>query len=79
MKACILVGTHTDDAPKVAAALAALDGVRASFAVLGRPEVVLRCEVVDLTALGRLLSSASATEGVLVSETLLEIPEGAIR
>ena len=78
MKACILVGTAPDEAFGIAAALDRSRHVRSAFAVLGRPEVVLRVEVTDLAELGHLIQQISATDGVLVSETLLELPAEAM-
>lgn len=74
MRTCILVGTAQAREDEVASALAKLEGVHRAFAVVGRPEVVVMAEVESLGGVVRLVDSLSRTEGVLVSETLLEIP-----
>lgn len=74
MHACILVAVE-ENAGDVAKTIAAYPGVLDAFPVLGRHEVVARCRVHDLTRLRRLLDRVTATAGVLVSETLLEIPQ----
>lgn len=55
-----------------------VDPVKDAFAVLGQPEIVARVSVPSVESLGGLVSRVSETDGVLVSETLLEIPKGAI-
>lgn len=55
-----------------------VDPVKDAFAVLGQPEIVARVSVPSVESLGGLVSRVSETDGVVVSETLLEIPKGAI-
>lgn len=74
MKACILVATKAD-AGHVADRVAHLPGVHDAFAVRKRNEVVVRAHLHGMAHLAELLDRISATEGVVISETLLEIPQ----
>lgn len=74
MKACILVGVESDSA-RAAQRLALLPGVVDAFPVLGRKEVVVRADVRSMHQLADLLDRTSGTTGVVVSESLLEIPQ----
>lgn len=78
MKACILVRVEPGAERSVTEDLASSEGIEDAFPVLGRPEVVVRVEAPQLESLGGLVSRVSEMDGVLVSETLLEIPEGAV-
>lgn len=64
--------------PSVVDRVEAIDAIRDAFAVLGQPEVVARVNAPQLESLGGILSEISEIDGVIVSETLLEIPEGAV-
>lgn len=74
VRACVLVGTEQARERSVADALGKLEGVRECFPVVGRAEVVILAEAPDLEGVARLVQRVSATRGVLVSETLLEVP-----
>lgn len=74
MKACVLVATESD-APPVAKAIEDFNEVQEAFPVLGRREVVVRADVRGLAHLAELIDRITATKGVIVSETLLEIPQ----
>lgn len=74
MRACVLVGVAPEKEQAVAETLGRLDGVVDAFPVLGQPEVVLRLKIDGMGELGRVLGGISETDGVLVSETLVEIP-----
>lgn len=74
MKACVLAAVESDPA-KVADGIAGVPGVLDAFPVLGRREVVVRAEVRNMSHLAHLLDRISASKGVIVSETLLEIPQ----
>ncbi len=78
MRACVLVGVAPEEEQAVAETLGRLNGVVDAFPVLGQPEVVLRLEIDGMGELGRVLGDVSETDGVLVSETLIEIPAEAI-
>lgn len=79
VKACILVRVEPQFEGDVAGALEAMDSIQDAFPVLGQPEVVARVNAPGLENIGSVLSKVSEVEGVLVSETLLEIPQEAIR
>ncbi len=74
----MLVGVAPEAERSVAVTLGRLDGVVDAFPVLGQAEVVLRVEVDGMDQLGHVLGDLSEVEGVLVSETLLEIPQEVI-
>lgn len=74
MRACVLVGVAPETEQAVAETLGRLDGVVDAFPVLGQAEVVLRLAIDGMGQLGRVLGEVSETDGVLVSETLIEIP-----
>lgn len=59
-------------------ALGALPEIEDAFPVLGRPVVVARVDAPKLEGLAELVSRVSQIEGMVVSETLLEIPEEAV-
>ena len=74
MRACILVAVRS--APRtVASQLVHYTGVVDAFPVQSRKEVVVRADLRGMTHLAELVDRISATEGVIVSETLLEIPQ----
>lgn len=79
MKACILVGVEPGAETDVASKLEGLEGVHSAFPVLGQSAVATRVEVADMAAVAHLLKEVTEVDGVLVSETLLEIPEEAIQ
>ncbi len=74
MKACILVACGSDP-DGVANTLRHHSAVYDAFPVGKRHEVVVRAEVRGMGHLAELLDRVSAIEGVIVSETLLEIPQ----
>lgn len=74
MKACILAAVRSDPV-KVAQATVHLPGVVDAFPVRKRKEVVLRADVRGMAHLAELLEKLSGLEAVIVSETLLEIPQ----
>lgn len=74
MKACILVATRSDPR-KVAEATVHFPGVIDAYPVKRRKEVVVRAEVRGMAHLAELLDRLSGLEAVIVSETLLEIPQ----
>lgn len=78
MRACILVRVSPGQEVSVLEELDRVDAVEDAFAVLGQPEIVARVSVPSVESLGGIVSRISETGGVLVSETLLEIPKGAI-
>lgn len=78
MKACILVATRIR-ASEVASRVRHLPGVMDAFAVRRRLEVVVRADLHGMGHLAELLDSISDTEGVVISETLLEIPQEVTR
>jgi class 3 adenylate cyclase len=78
MKACILVAVGSDP-QRVAENTAHLPGVVDAFPVKRRKEVVIRADVRGLAHLTELLERLSAVEGVILSETLLEIPQAVTR
>lgn len=75
MKACILVAAQKGTAHKVAQQLEAVPGVLDAFPVRKRNEVVVRAQLRSMVHLAELLDRISAHRGVIVSETLLEIPQ----
>lgn len=79
MKACILVRVQPGAEQRVAGTLEGWDPVVSAFAVLGQPEVVVRAEASSVEALAGVVARVSETDGVIVSETMLEIPTEAIR
>lgn len=78
VRACILVRVEPETERQVRDALADLSAVQDAFAVLGQPEVVARVRVPSMESLGGIVSRVSEIDGVVVSETLLEIPQEAI-
>lgn len=78
VKACILVRVKPGSEGETTEAVEQLNVVEDAFAVLGQPEVVVRVDAPQLESLGGIVAEISRLDEVLVSETLLEIPEGAI-
>jgi hypothetical protein len=74
MKACILVAVRARPG-LIAESTVHLPGVVDAFPVRKRMEVVVRAEVRGMAHLAELLDRLSGLEGVIVSETLLEIPQ----
>lgn len=74
MKACVLVATEGDPAA-LAKTLQPVAGVVDAFPVFNRREVVVRAELRGMPHLAELLDNITAARGVIVSETLLEIPQ----
>jgi len=74
MKACILVAVR-DHPRRIAESTAHFPGVVDAFPVRKRMEVVIRAEVRGMAHLAELLDRLSGLEGIIVSETLLEIPQ----
>lgn len=78
VKACILVRVQPGTEPDVIDALESVDAIADAFPVLGQPEIVVRVHAPELGNLAGLIGRISEVDGVVVSETLLEIPEEAI-
>ena len=76
MKACILVKTKPGEYDSVARAISEFEGVKASFPVMGRTDVVVRAETADLKTLSALALKVGAVEGVYATETLIALEEG---
>lgn len=74
MKACVLVATEGDPA-RLAKHLVHLTGVQDTFEVLARREVIVRANLRGMQHLAELLDRISRADGVIVSETLVEIPQ----
>lgn len=78
MKACILVRVEPGTETEVTGELESLEAIADAFPVLGQPEIVARVHAPELGNLAGLVGRISEVDGVVVSETLLEIPEEAI-
>lgn len=78
VRACILVRVTPGSERAVADAVDGLESVEDAFPVLGQPEVVARVRIPQLESLGSIVSRVSEIDDVVVSETLLEIPEEAV-
>jgi len=76
MKAAILVFTEAGKFSDVAGELKKIAGVKHTFAVAGRADVVALVEVPDLKGLSNLVLKVFRTPGVTASETLVEAQIG---
>lgn len=74
----MLVGVAPEMERSVAGTLGRLAGVVDAFPVLGQAEVVGRLEVDGMAQLGHVIGDISEVDGVVVSETLVEIPQEAL-
>lgn len=74
MKACVLVATESPPA-QLARTLQDASAVLDAFPVFNRREVIVRAEIRSMNHLAELLDGITAAKGVIVSETLLEIPQ----
>jgi uncharacterized protein with GYD domain len=71
MKACILVKCQPGKHGVVCDAIAKFNGVKSAFPVMGRTDVVIVADVVDLKALSSLALSIGKVTGIVASETLI--------
>lgn len=74
VKACVLVACE-GDTKQLSQAIQGMPGVKDAFPVASRREVIVRAHIRSLTHLRELLTEITAVKGVIVSETLLEIPQ----
>lgn len=71
MKACLLIRTKPGKHNDVAESVSGLEGVKLSFPVLGRTDVVANVEVADLRELTGLTLKLREVDGLAASETLI--------
>lgn len=76
MQAAILVSTEPRKFSQIAERARAVSGVADTFVVAGRADIVIIAEPRDLKELVRILEGIHGIEGVISTETLLEIPRG---
>jgi hypothetical protein len=73
MKACILIKTTPGTQGSVSEAVEQLPGVGTAFPVLGRTDVVVSVKVISFQDLVRVIELAKEQEGVVATETLVEM------
>ena len=73
VSACILIRTRHGEFSKVVDRIKSIDGVVRVFPVLGRYDVVVDFNALDMATLGKSVLKISRMAGVVFTETLIEI------
>lgn len=73
VSACILIRTRHGEFSKVVDRIKSIDGVVRVFPVLGRYDVVVDFNALDMATLGKSVLKISRMAGVVFTETLIEV------
>ena len=71
VKACVLIRVRPGHHYSIAEKIAAFEGVKSAFAVVGNADVVARIEVRNMRALAALGTRIGDLAGVVITETLV--------